>query len=210
MRLRHIKGAEERMEESPWVLLPGDDISGITGGKPIRLEIGTGKGCFIIEQAIRHPEAFFVGMERQASALVYAVKKTEAMTEPPENLRFFYGDAEYLEQYYPAGAIEVLYLNFSDPWPKKRHEGRRLPGRRYLQRFKGLLAPQGRIEFKTDNRDLFEYALEELPEAGYETLAVTFDLHSDPELSAGNIMTEYEKKFAAEGVPICKYIAEAE
>ena len=72
------------------------------------------------------------------------------------------------------------------------------------------MAPQGRIEFKTDNRDLFEYALEELPEAGYETLAVTFDLHSDPELSAGNIMTEYEKKFAAEGVPICKYIAEAE
>ncbi len=195
------------MEESPRVLMPGDDTVSLAKERPLRLEIGTGKGNFIIEQAIRHPEAFFVGMERQASALVYAVKKAEAMQEPPENLRFFYGDAEQLEQYFPEGSIETIYLNFSDPWPKKRHEGRRLPGRRYLQRFHGLLIPEGRIEFKTDNRELFDYALVELPEAGFETLDVTFDLHNDPELSRGNIMTEYERKFAAEGVPICKYTA---
>ncbi len=195
------------MEESFWVLTPGDELLWISGDKPIRLEIGTGKGGFILAQAVQHPEAFFVGMERQASALIYAVKKAEAMEEAPKNLRFFYGDAEYLEQYFPAGAIETIFLNFSDPWPKTRHEGRRLPGRRYLKRFKNLLIPEGTIEFKTDNRGLFEFGLEELPAAGYEAEYITFDLHSDPEGLAGNIMTEYEKKFVEAGTPICKYIA---
>ena len=102
--------------------------------------------------------------------------------------------------------MERIYLNFSDPWPKDRHAKRRLTSGRFLGRFANILSDNGTIEFKTDNRDLFEYSLEELEPAGWKLMASTFDLHNDPVMCEGNIMTEYEEKFSAAGNPICKYI----
>ena len=123
---------------------------------------------------------------------------------PPENVDFFYGDAERIEEYLPAGSVGRIYLNFSDPWPKRRHEGRRLPGRRFLERFKRLLIPGGGLEFKTDNQELFSFALEELEAAGFKLVSVTKDLYAEPALLTENIPTEYEKKFVEKGVPICR------
>ena len=192
------------MESHPRILLPGEDILKRAAGRPIRLEVGAGKGGFILAMAAAHPDIYFLGMERQASALVFAIKHLEKQEESPENLDYFYGDAEQIEDCFPQGCLERLYLNFSDPWPKKRHEGRRLPGRKYLERFKRLLIPGGGLEFKTDNQELFSFALEELEVAGFKLISATGNLYAEPALLKENIPTEYEKKFVEKGVPICR------
>ena len=115
-------------------------------------------------------------------------------------------DAEHLTEVFAPGEVDRIYLNFSDPWPKDRHAKRRLPGRVFLGRFEQILVPQGKVEFKTDNRSLFEFALEEAEQAGWVIDACTFDLHHDPVLNEGNILTEYEKRFSEMGNPICKLI----
>ncbi|MBQ9437161.1 MAG: tRNA (guanosine(46)-N7)-methyltransferase TrmB [Lachnospiraceae bacterium] len=219
MRLRHIKGSEELMEESPWVIsLEGleaqeasGEISRFADGLPLCLEIGTGKGGFILQNARLYPEKKFIGMERQASALVFAVKKAvkaeEEMLGKLENLRFLYGDADRITDYFLRSSVQVIYLNFPDPWPKARHEGRRLTSAAYLRKFSEILSPEGRIELKTDNRGLFDYSLGQLDPAGYHLETCTYDLHGEPALCQNNVMTEYERKFVAEGVPICKYAA---
>ena len=114
--------------------------------------------------------------------------------------------AGIIENYFDENEINRIFLNFSDPWPKDRHAKRRLPSRQFLAKFDQILKPEGRISFKTDNRDLFDFALEELEPAGWKAEVVTFDLHADEVLCAGNIMTEYEERFSAKGNPICKYI----
>ena len=126
--------------------------------------------------------------------------------DPLPNLKFIRMDAEEIESVFSKDEIDRIYLNFSDPWPKDRHAKRRLPSRRFLERFANILTPDGIIEFKTDNRQLFEFALEEAPAAGWRIISSTFDLHNDPAMSEGNIMTEYEEKFADLGHPICKYM----
>lgn len=115
-------------------------------------------------------------------------------------------EAEEICEVFGRGEVERIYLNFSDPWPKDRHAKRRLPSRQFLARYDEILAPDGRIEFKTDNADLFDFALEELAPAGWKTEAVTRDLHHDGKMLAGNIMTEYEEKFSSMGNPIYKYV----
>lgn len=135
--------------------------------------------------------------------LLRAVQKMEA--QELANLRLIRMDAEDICEVFGKGEVSRIYLNFSDPWPKDRHAKRRLPSRQFLGRYQEILAADGRIEFKTDNQALFDFALEELEPAGWKLEAVTRDLHHDEKMKIGNIMTEYEQKFSAMGNPIYKY-----
>ena len=126
--------------------------------------------------------------------------------EELNNLLYLRMDAEELPLVFGPEEVAGIYLNFSDPWPKERHAKRRLPSRQFLERYNQILTKEGKIEFKTDNRVLFEFALEEANAAGWKTEAFTFDLHRDQEMCRGNIMTEYEERFMEKGNPICKMI----
>jgi tRNA (guanine-N7-)-methyltransferase len=144
-----------------------------------------------------------------SSVLLRAVQKMQRLAEEnaaPSNLRFLCMDARRLADVFGQGEIEKIYLNFSDPWPKDRHAKRRLPSKEFLALYDQILSRDGRLEFKTDNKELFDFALAQLPLAGWKSEAVTYDLHHDDKLCEGNIMTEYEEKFSAKGNPICKYI----
>ena len=178
------------------------DIFG--NNNPIHIEIGMGKGKFITEMAALNPGINYVGIEKYSSVLIRALEKTEKY--PLANIRFIRMDAEAIESVFAKGEVEKIYLNFSDPWPKDRHAKRRLPSARFLERFANILPDDGIIEFKTDNRQLFDFALEEAPAAGWQILKSTYDLHNDPVMNEGNIMTEYEEKFSGCGNPICKYV----
>ena len=116
------------------------------------------------------------------------------------------GDARLLPEIFEKGEADKIYLNFSDPWPKARHAKRRLTSREFLARYDKILVPDGKVEFKTDNKDLFEFSLEEVKEAGWNLEAFTFDLHHNEEMVQGNVMTEYEEKFSSMGNPICKMV----
>ena len=164
-----------------------------------------GKGKFIMELAQKHPETNFIGIERYSSVLLRALQKREELEIP--NIYFMCVDAKELGEIFAPGEVEKIYLNFSDPWPKDRHAKRRLTSRQFFARYDAILKPDGRLEFKTDNQDLFTFSLEEIPEAGWHLDASTRDLHHDSVLNEGNIMTEYEEKFSSKGNPICKLIA---
>lgn len=155
--------------------------------------------------AKEHPDINYIGIERYTSVLLRALQKMEL--EPLDNLKFLCIDAATLPDIFAAGEVDKIYLNFSDPWPKDRHAKRRLTSRTFLERYNAILAPEGHIEFKTDNRGLFDFSLEEIPQAGWKIDAYTFDLHHDDSMNQGNIMTEYEEKFSSLGNPICKLIA---
>ena len=209
MRLRHIPGAEQIIEESPYVIHEPKEKKGtwkeIFGNDhPIHIEIGMGKGQFIMELARLNPDINYVGIEMYSSVLLRALQKMEA--EPLPNLKFICEDARLLPDIFEKGEVDHIYLNFSDPWPKDRHAKRRLPSRQFLARFDQILKPEGRLSFKTDNRDLFDFAVEELEPAGWKAEVITYDLHADEVLCAGNVMTEYEEKFSSKGNPICKYV----
>ena len=211
MRLRNIRGSREVIAESPYVIHEEESRAGtwkeIFGNDhPVCIEIGMGKGKFIMETARRNPQNNYVGIEKYSSVLIRAIQKMEERELP--NVRFIRMDAEEITEVFGPGEVERIYLNFSDPWPKDRHAKRRLPSRQFLARYEKILKPEGTIEFKTDNRPLFEFALEELEPAGWKTREVTFDLHADERLARGNVMTEYEERFSAAGNPICKYIIE--
>ena len=163
-----------------------------------------GKGKFLHELAKENPEINYIGIEKYSSVLLRAIQKME--TDPLPNLRFIRMDAEEISEVFAEEEIDRIYLNFSDPWPKDRHAKRRLPSREFLKRYDTFLKKDGILEFKTDNKELFDFALEELEPAGWKAEAVTRDLHHDEKLCAGNIMTEYEEKFSAQGNPIYKYI----
>ena len=145
-----------------------------------------------------------MGIEKYSSVLLRAVQKMSQEELP--NLKFLRMDAENITGVFGAGEVDRIYLNFSDPWPKDRHAKRRLPSREFLARYDTILKKGGRLEFKTDNRALFDFALEELEPAGWKAEVITYDLHSDEKLIQGNVMTEYEERFSAQGNPICKYI----
>ena len=209
MRLRHIPGAEQMIEESPYVIHEPKEKKGtwkeIFGNDhPIHIEIGMGKGQFIIEMAKRNPEINYVGIERYSTVLVKALRKREQ--EELGNLYFMCMDARLLAEVFAPGEVAKIYLNFSDPLPKDRHAGRRLTSPQFMAVYNQFLAADGSVEFKTDNRELFDYSLEAIPEAGWKISASTFDLHHNAEMNEGNVMTEYETKFSAEGKPICKLI----
>ena len=209
MRLRHIAGAEQRIAESVHVISEPETFRGrwaevFGNDRPIHLEIGMGKGKFLMEMAERNPQINYIGVEVYSSVLLKAVQKQEEKDLP--NVRFLCVDALKLADILGPGEAERIYLNFSDPWPKDRHAKRRLTSPRFLAVYDQILAPEGTVEFKTDNQELFDYSLEAIPAAGWEILYRTRDLHRS-EHAAGNIMTEYEEKFAAEGKPICKLVA---
>ena len=193
MRLRNIPGARETIAESQWIVQD-----------PAHLEIGTGKGKFINQLAAENPDINYVGIEKYSSVLIRALDKLDE--SQIGNLLFIRGDAELICEYFGEGEVEKIYLNFSDPWPKDRHAKRRLPSKEYLRRFAQILTEDGTIEFKTDNRALFDFAVDEVEAGGFKILQITYDLHSDPVMNEGNIMTEYEERFSAKGNPICKYI----
>lgn len=209
MRLKHVKGAEEYIASSSHVVQDYKEKKGqwktfFGNDNPIHIEIGMGKGQFMMELAGRNPEINYIGIEKFSSVLIRAVQKKEELELP--NLTFILMDATEITEVFDAKEIDKIYLNFSDPWPKERHAKRRLPSRQFLERFKVVLKDDGVIEFKTDNINLFEFALEEIEPGGFEIVKVTHDLHKDEEMNEGNIMTEYEEKFSKLGNKINKYI----
>lgn len=209
MRLRHIKGAEEMIATSDFVVQNPEEIKGtwknmFANAAPLHIEIGMGKGRFIMDMAEAHPDINYIGIEMYSSVLLRAVKKLEERTL--ENLRLILLDATYIQDIFEVGEVDRIYLNFSDPWPKDRHAKRRLESRQFLRRFSGILADNGEIEFKTDNRELFDFAMEEVSFSEFEIVSHSYDLHNDKEMVMGNIMTEYEEKFSSKGQPIYKYI----
>lgn len=211
MRLRNVRGAREALAESGYVVAEPETRRGawrevFGNANPIHMEIGMGKGKFLLELAALHPDINYIGVEMYASVLIRAVQKLGGMPEIP-NLRFLNVPAETLLTILAPGEVERIYLNFSDPWPKARHAKRRLTSPVFLKRYEGILKEGGLLEFKTDNRALFEYSLESVEESGWTLLASTFDLHGDEELVRGNVMTEYEQKFSGQGQAICKLIA---
>ena len=209
MRLRHIKGAEEEIAASPYVIHEPEQQKGrwheVFGNhNPIRIEVGMGKGKFIMELAMKNPDINYIGIERYSSVLLRGLQKRAELEIP--NIVFMCIDAQEMAEIFAPGEVDRIYLNFSDPWPKDRHAKRRLTSDRFLAVYDKILKQEGIIEFKTANQDLFRYSLESIPAAGWTVDACTFALHHS-EIAAGNVMTEYETKFAAEGKPICKLTA---
>lgn len=209
MRLRNIPAAAPAVEASPWCVKDAPSHRGhwnelFEKEQPLHMEIGMGKGQFIMQLAAAHPEVNYIGMERYDSVLYRALQKFNE--NPLPNLRFLCEDAARLPEFFTPGELAQIYLNFSDPWPKDRHAKRRLTSRQFLERYDAVLAPGGSIEFKTDNVGLFDFSLAEAETAGWTLEACTRDLHHDPDMNRGNIMTEYEERFSGKGNPICKLI----
>ena len=210
MRLRNVPGARETIIENKFSIQQPEQMKGkwhevFQNDHPIHIEVGMGKGQFIIEMARRNPEVNYIGIEKYSSVLVRAVEKLEDFEQ--DNLRLIRMDAENIEEVFDKDEVDRIYLNFSDPWPKDRHAKRRLTSPGFMAVYDQILAADGTVEFKTDNKGLFDYSLEAIPEAGWTITAHTFDLHHDPVMCAGNVMTEYEEKFSSMGNPICKLIA---
>jgi len=211
MRLRNIPGADDVIESNDYAIKNPKEMKGkwkqaFSKEAPLFIEIGMGKGRFIIDNALAYPDVNFIGIEKYSSVLLRALQKIDSMENKPENIKFICMDAKEITEVFDEGEVDKIYLNFSDPWPKDRHAKRRLPSRQFLKLFDKILKKDGVLEFKTDNRGLFDFAVEELEPAGWQALEITYDLHKDERLCAGNIMTEYEEKFSSIGNPICKYI----
>ena len=209
MRLRNVPGARETIIENQFFVQQPEQMKGkwaevFQNDHPIHIEVGMGKGQFIIEMARRNPEVNYIGIEKYSSVLVRAVEKLEDFEQ--DNLRLIRMDAENIEDVFDKDEVDRIYLNFSDPWPKDRHAKRRLTSTRFLERYNNILTPEGRVMFKTDNKDLFDFSLEQVEEAGWILENHTYDLHHS-EYNEGNVMTEYEEKFSAKGNPICRLVA---
>ncbi len=165
---------------------------------PVRMEIGCGRGQFAMEIAKRHPDVNFIAVEKVLNVIVLACEK--AKKEGLTNIKFICGSAEYLPKFIPEKSIELLYLNFSCPYPKARYARHRLTHRFFLDIYRNLLKDGAEIHQKTDNMHFFEFSLAEFSQSGYKIKNVSLDLHnSDFE---GNIVTEYEKRFSDLGQPI--------
>ena len=209
MRLRNIPGANEAVAASPYCIQNAAEHRGqwhafFENDHPIHIEIGMGKGRFLMDLAALHPEINYIGIERYTSVLLRAVQKIDTLQLP--NVHFLCEDAAKLPEIFAPEEVDRIYLNFSDPWPKARHAKRRLTSREFLKRYEQVLKKEGAVEFKTDNRGLFEFSLEEVKESDWNLEVCTFDLHHDEELVKGNVMTEYEEKFSSMGNPICKMV----
>ena len=212
MRLRNIPRAESTIEAHDAVINQPEAERGkwakvFGNSKPIHIEIGMGKGQFLLNMALAHPDVNYIGIERYSSVLLRAVEKFDRDEyRELENIRFICMDAKELDKVFAPEEVDKIYLNFSDPWPKKRHEKRRLTYKTFLDTFKQILPEHGEIHFKTDNRGLFEYSLVSFSQYGMTLKGVWLDLHaSDFE---GNIMTEYEKKFSSKGQVIYRVEAQ--
>lgn len=207
MRLKNVKGANEIIVKGKYYIDNPSNYKGqwnelFDNNNPIKIEIGMGKGDFIIENALAYPEINFIGIEKYDSVIVRAVQKSNELEL--NNLRLLRMDAMNINDVFDK-EIDTIYLNFSDPWPKDRHAKRRLTSSIFLSKYDEVFKGNKHLVMKTDNVDLFNYSLETLTEHGYVINYVTNDLHK--ECYEGNIMTEYEKKFLKKGVKINKFDA---
>lgn len=204
MRLRNITGSREEVAKDKYVINDPEKLKGIWNTlfgnmNPIHLEIGTGRGKFIMELSKQNSNINYLGIEKYSSVLLRALEKRRE--EELSNLYFMRFDAEYLTSIFVENEIHKIYLNFSDPWPKDRHAKRRLTSRQFLSKYDKCLKKDGVVIFKTDNRSLFDFSLEEIQVAGWKINKKTYDLHNSDYID-GNIMTEYEERFVSEGKPI--------
>lgn len=202
MRLRNVKGAQDIIESCPYVIQRPKQYKGhfqelFQNNNPIQIEIGTGKGNFIIEKALQNPHINFIGIEKYPSVLVRAIEK---ITDELPNLKLMCIDAKEINEIFNK-EIDKIYLNFSDPWPKKRHALRRLTSPIFLEKYAFIFKEEYKIEMKTDNASLFAYSLMTLSQQGYQFQFVTLDLWKE---DIPNIPTEYEMKFGLLGMPIYK------
>lgn len=201
MRQRYKPWADDFLQDHQDLIIPepannqGKWQDLFSKKQAIHLEIGTGKGQFLIGMAKQHPDINFIGIEVVKSIIVTAGEK--ALDAELDNLLLIHADANHLLEYFAEDEISMIYLNFSDPWPKNRHEKRRLTFSAFLKQYQKVLVPQGEIVLKTDNRGLFEYSLESFSVYGMLLEEVNLDLHAI--LDPLNIMTEYEEKFSEKG-----------
>lgn len=205
MRMRRKKHGAERIAACAEILIENPQIPAIdpqnyfSEKRPIHLEIGCGKGDFAVGMAAKNPDKNFIAMERVSDVACLALEKAMAAKElRPDNLRFLIGDAKNLTEWFPAHSIECLYLNFSDPWPKKGYAKRRLTHRGFLELYRTVLCEHGVLKLKTDNEGLFDFSLEEFEALGLTVEWQTRDLHRS-EKAADNVMTEYERNFSERG-----------
>ena len=201
MRLKNVKGAKEKIENSSYVVLEPKKYRGcfqnlFQNDHPIHIEIGMGKGNFLIENAKRYPEINFIGIEKFDSVIVRAIEKLDSLELP--NLRLIRMDATEIDSIFDQ-EITTVYLNFSDPWPKNRHELRRLSSPVFLKKYEPIFRGEKHIKMKTDNRKLFEYSLKTFSNDGYRFENLSLNLYEDLELLKDNIPTEYESKFVEKG-----------
>ena len=202
MRLKCVKGAKEIVESSPYLIDNPEKYKSkynklFNNNNPIYIEIGMGKGKFIIENALNNPNINFIGIEKYDSVIVRAVQKLDNLEIP--NLKLIRMDAEKIEDVFSKD-IDLIYLNFSDPWPKTRHERRRLSSHEFLSRYDSIFKDKKHIIQKTDNRKLFEFSIMSYTSYGYNIENISLDLHNDD--IKDNITTEYEDKFVSLGQPI--------
>ncbi|MBQ9922238.1 MAG: tRNA (guanosine(46)-N7)-methyltransferase TrmB [Clostridia bacterium] len=205
MRIRKRKHTDERIERCGELLcaLPEENKGKwqefFGNSNPIHLEIGCGKGDFMVELARRNPDINYIALEKEKDVIVIALEKAQAAGIT--NVTYCNSYAENLTDFFEKNEIQRVYLNFSDPWKKSRHAKRRLTSEKFLISYREILPDDGSIFFKTDNRPLFDFSLEQFPLCGFRLENVTFDLHNS-EFAADNIMTEYERNFSAKGFPI--------
>ena len=216
MRLRNIPGADDAILNSEYCIKNPEEQKGhwqdcFETAQPLHIEIGMGKGQFLLTLAAKNPQINYIGIERYSSVLLRAVEKfqeLEAEGKAPANIRFICMDANDLPTVFAPAEVSRIYLNFSDPWPKARHARRRLTSNEFFKLYDQVLTADGTVEFKTDNRPLFDFSVEELETSELFVLdQLSYDLHNDSTMNQGNIMTEYEAKFSSMGNPICKLIA---
>lgn len=216
MKSFFVKGGKVRLRKKPWIETAMDEVRGKTlfdnglekmkghwqelfSDKSLALEIGCGKGKFIIGMAELHPEKAFIAVEFQHDIAFYPARK--ALEKKLNNVRVLLADAQGILEWFEEGEIKELYLNFSDPWPKARHAKRRLTHRRFLEMYRKLLGKGGKLRFKTDNRGLFDFSMEEFAAVGAKVLRYSTDLHNSN--IDNEVQTEYEERFSAKGNKIC-------
>ncbi len=210
MRLRNITGSREFIAENEFCIHEPEKYKGswkrdiFHNENPLHLEIGMGKGVFLHTLATANPDINYIGIEKYSSVLYRAIEKREQTDI--DNLFFIRFDAVELTEIFAPGEVDRIYLNFSDPWPKDRHAKRRLTSAQFLERYDKVLSKDGFIQFKTDNRDLFDFSVETVNDSEiWHIDEITYDLHHSDQLE-GNVMTEYEKKFTELNHPICRFV----
>ncbi|BCN32999.1 tRNA (guanosine(46)-N7)-methyltransferase TrmB [Anaeromicropila herbilytica] len=209
MRLRNVKGAREKIESNQYVIENPSEYKGkwdelFKNNNPIHIEIGMGKGKFIKELADSNRDINYIGIEKFSSVLIRALEKREELIS--DNLYYIRMDAESIMDIFDKDEVKRIYLNFSDPWPKDRHAKRRLTSKEFFARYNNVLDKEGEVIFKTDNKDLFDFSLEQVELAKWNLVNYTYDLHNS-EYVEGNVMTEYEAKFVTEGKKINRLVA---
>lgn len=208
MRMRKKPNLAARMEKCEQFLIlnpvkyRGHWRDLLPDAKELWLELGCGKGRFTVETAQQHPEVLYIAVERVPDAMVVAAERCQA--KGLKNVFFIDGDAALLRSYFAPDEVDLLYINFCDPWPSHKHARRRLTHENFLILYRGILRDGGQIHFKTDNRDLFEYSLFQFPKAGYDLSEVTRNLHKD---GVQGVMTDYEEKFYLQGIDINRCVA---